>query len=107
MIAATDTDGGAEIVVKVVPRASKTAIAGESDGVVRIRVAAPPVDGAANEELVKFLSKLLGLSKTSVAIVSGNQSRSKRVRIAGLNAAAVREKLGPFIARSASKGEFC
>ena len=98
MIAATDTDGGAEIVVKVVPRASKTAIAGESDGVVRIRVAAPPVDGAANEELVKFLSKIFGVSKTSIEIVFGSQSRQKRVRISGVSAAAALEKLGPFIA---------
>jgi|SRR5690606_16924605 len=98
MIAATDTEAGAEFVVKVVPRASKTEIAGEADGVVRIRIAAPPVDGAANVELIKFLSKIFGVSKTSMEMVSGSQSRQKRVRIAGVRAAEVMEKLGPFIA---------
>ena len=98
MIAATDTEAGAEFVVKVVPRASKTEIAGEADGVVRIRIAAPPVDGAANVELIKFLSKIFGVSKTSIEMVSGGQSRQKRVRIAGVRAAEVMEKLGPFIA---------
>jgi uncharacterized protein len=93
MIAATDTDGGAEFTVKVLPRSSKTAIAGEAEGIVRIKIASPPVDGAANIELVKFLSKVFGVSKTSVKLVSGAQSRQKRVLIAGVTAAEVREKL--------------
>ena len=93
MIAATDTDGGVELVVKVVPRASKTALAGEADGVLRIRISAPPVDGAANVELVRFLSKIFGVAKTSVKLVSGAQSRQKRVLIAGVKAAEVNEKL--------------
>lgn len=63
------------------PRASKDEIVGEHDGALKIRVKAPPVDGAANKQLVKFLAKQFGVAKSDVIIESGETSRRKRVRI--------------------------
>ena len=68
--------------VRVAPRASRSEVAGLQDGVLRIRIAAPPVDGAANRELVKFLSKQLKVPQAAVTLVTGNNSRHKTVSIA-------------------------
>lgn len=70
-----------EIRVQVVPRASKSEVVGEHDGSLRVRVAAPPVDGAANEELIRVLAKKFGVPRSAVSIVSGEASRIKHVRI--------------------------
>ncbi|HMT07444.1 MAG TPA: DUF167 domain-containing protein [Pyrinomonadaceae bacterium] len=70
------------ITVRVVPRASKSEVVGEIDGVLKVRIAAPPVDGAANAELVKLLAKHFSVSKSSVEIVSGATSKTKIIRIA-------------------------
>lgn len=77
--------GTLEIKVLAVPRASKTEIKGEHDGYLRVRVAAPPVEGAANEELVGFFSKLLKLPRSAVEIVSGGMSRRKTLRLRGID----------------------
>jgi uncharacterized protein (TIGR00251 family) len=71
--------------VHVVPRASVTAVAGRHGDAVRIRVAAPPVDGAANAELVRFMAQQLGVSRGAVTIARGQSSRSKTVTIAGIS----------------------
>jgi uncharacterized protein (TIGR00251 family) len=71
--------------VLVVPRASATAVAGRHGDGVRIRVAAPPVDGAANEELVRFMAKRLGVSRAAVTIARGQSSRRKSVTIEGIS----------------------
>jgi uncharacterized protein len=70
--------------VKVVPGASQTEVAGWEGERVRIRIAAPPEKGKANKELVHFLSKRLGVSRTKIAVISGATSRIKRVEIEGL-----------------------
>jgi uncharacterized protein (TIGR00251 family) len=67
--------------VYIQPGAKKTEISGEHDGKLKIRVCAPPVEGAANEALVKFISKQLGLSRSKVNIVSGDKSRHKVLEI--------------------------
>jgi len=77
----------------VIPRAKRSTVDGERGGAVLIRLAAPPVDGAANEALVDFLAERLGLPRRQVSIVAGERSRDKRVQIAGLDAAAVRARL--------------
>ena len=77
----------------MVPRARATEVAGRHGGGVRIRVAAPPVDGAANEELVRFLAKRLDVPGSQVTIVRGHASRSKTVLIAGISTAAVLARL--------------
>jgi uncharacterized protein len=78
-----EEEGALVFAVRVVPRASRTAAAGEHDGALRVRVAAPPVEGAANEELARFLAKALGVAARDVEIVSGHASKSKRVRVRG------------------------
>jgi uncharacterized protein (TIGR00251 family) len=77
----TLADGKLKFGVQVVPRASRSEIVGEHDGLLRIRIAAPPVDGAANEELIKVLAKKFKVSKSSVDIVSGHSGRVKQVMI--------------------------
>ncbi|HEX7312347.1 MAG TPA: DUF167 domain-containing protein [Pyrinomonadaceae bacterium] len=86
MIGYREEGGALVFAVRVVPRASKTAAAGEHDGALKVRVAAPPVEGAANEELTRFLAKQLGVSAGSVEIVGGHASKSKVVRAAGAKA---------------------
>lgn len=71
------------LTVHVVPRASRSEIVGEHNGALRVRIAAPPVDGAANEELIRLLAKTYGVAKRDVTVVSGESSRTKRVRIEG------------------------
>lgn len=73
---------GVTFSVRVVPRASRSEMAGVQDGVLRIRIAAPPVDGAANRELIKFLSKQLKVPQAAVTLVTGNNSKHKTVSIA-------------------------
>ena len=84
----------ARITVRLTPRASREEIAGEREGVLQVRVTAPPVDGAANEALVRLLAKRLRVAKGAVAIVSGETSRSKVVEVDGLTEGEVRERLG-------------
>jgi uncharacterized protein (TIGR00251 family) len=87
MIETKESGGALTFRVRVAPRASKTAAAGEHDGALKVRVAAPPVEGAANAELARFLAKQLGVSASSVEIVGGHASKTKLVRVAGARAA--------------------
>ncbi len=83
-----DEGGGAlTFAVRVVARSSRTCAAGEHDGALKVRVAAPPVEGAANEELARFLARALGVPARAVSIVSGHASKQKRVRVSGADAA--------------------
>jgi uncharacterized protein len=75
---------GVLIDVRVIPRASRSAIAGTRDGALLVRLAAPPVEGAANAELIEVIATALGVSRRSVALVSGERSRQKRVKVAGI-----------------------
>ena len=81
-----EDDGALCFDVRVVPRASKSGTAGEHDGALRVRVAAPPVEGAANAELVRTLAKALGIPARAVEIVGGLASKNKRVRVRGADA---------------------
>ncbi|HZI18046.1 MAG TPA: DUF167 domain-containing protein [Pyrinomonadaceae bacterium] len=89
MIVVAETPEGITFGVRVVARASRTAIAGEHDGALKLRVAAPPVGGAANEELTRFLARALGVAAGAVEIVSGRASRSKVVRVRVASAASL------------------
>ena len=71
--------------LKVTPNASRSEISGFADGVLQVRIAAPPVKGKANKELTTFLSRALGVSKSSLAIVKGQTSRNKVIAIEGLS----------------------
>ncbi len=81
MIEFQERDREITFAVRVIPRASTTAIAGEHGGALKIRIAAPPVDGAANAELVRFLAKTFKVSRSDIEIVSGSNSKNKIIRI--------------------------
>jgi uncharacterized protein len=79
--------------IYVQPRASVTAIAGLHDGCIKIRLAAPPVDGAANAELVEFVADRLGIARQRVRLIAGHGSRRKVLEIEGMAAEVVRAAL--------------
>ncbi|HEU4801389.1 MAG TPA: DUF167 domain-containing protein [Gemmatimonadales bacterium] len=72
-------DGGVFLRVHVQPRASRSEVAGLHGDALKVRLRAPPVDGAANEELIRFLADALGLRRDAVTLVSGATSRAKRL----------------------------
>jgi uncharacterized protein (TIGR00251 family) len=84
MIDCLEKDGKLSFTVRVVPRASRSEIVGEFEGALRVRLAAPPVEGAANEELIRMLAGSFGLPRAAVEIVTGHSSRVKQVRVDGL-----------------------
>jgi len=88
-------DRGLIFAVRVVPRASRSEIVGEHNGALRIRIAAPPVSGAANRELVRILAKTFKLPQNAVEIVSGANSKSKTVRVRGADAATLEQLILP------------
>ncbi len=87
MIQFTEKDGAIIFAVRVVPRASRSEIVGELGGALKIKIHAPPVDGAANAELIKILSKRFDVPKSAVEILKGQTSKTKQVKIVGLSAA--------------------
>jgi uncharacterized protein (TIGR00251 family) len=78
-----ERDGITRFTVHVQPRASRTGISGAHDGALRVRLQAPPVDGAANEALVAFLAEALGVPRRLVRITGGASSRRKTVEVDG------------------------
>ena len=82
-------DGSVILTLHIQPGAKKTEIAGLHGEALKIRLAAPPVDGKANAALIAFLAKACGVSKSSVELVSGDTSRAKRVRVTGADTATV------------------
>jgi len=89
------SDGNIIFSVRVVPRASRSEIVGEQDGLLRVRIAAPPVDGAANEELVRVLAKEFGVARRSISIISGHSSRVKKISIEALMPAKLKAAVRP------------
>ena len=87
--------------VYVQPRASRSEVVGEHGDAVKIRLAAPPVDGAANEELLRFLAKLVGTPAGNVSIAAGESSRRKTVALTGVSLDDVQSAL----ARAARRAE--
>jgi len=93
MIRVVERAGEVVFDVRVTPRAGADGIVGVSEGVLRVRLAAPPVEGRANNALCRFLARCLNLPVSAVRIVSGEHSRAKRVAIRGASAQRV-ERLG-------------
>ncbi len=79
--------------MRLQPRASSSRITGEKDGVIQVRVTAPPVDGEANAALEKLVAKKLGIAKSKVEVVKGETSREKLLEIDGLGEADARRML--------------
>jgi uncharacterized protein (TIGR00251 family) len=90
----TEKNGAVIFSVRVVPRASKSEITGELDGALKVRIASPPVDGAANAELIKLLAKTFGVSKSEVEILAGHASRTKQLKISNLTAEKILQLAG-------------
>lgn len=84
---------GVLIMVRVIPRSGRSGIAGTRDGAVLVRLNAPPVDGAANAELIALIAGAIGVPKRAVSITSGAKSRSKTVHVMGVSEDHVRRKL--------------
>jgi len=80
---------GVRFHVRVQPRASRNEITGAIGGALKVRLQAPPVDGAANDALVAFLAEVLGVPKRGVRIVSGLSSRAKLIEVDGIATSAV------------------
>lgn len=93
MIQFKESAAGVSFAVRVQARARRTALAGVLDGAIKIALAAPPVDGKANEALIRFLAELLGVSRSAVEIVSGDTSRNKVVRISGVSIEQLQQRL--------------
>jgi uncharacterized protein (TIGR00251 family) len=92
-LAVRPATGGTLLPVRVTPRAGRTALDGVIDGALRVRLTAPPVDGAANVALIACLADQLRLPKSAVTIVAGAAARTKTLHIAGLTPEGVRARL--------------
>ncbi|MEO7083343.1 MAG: DUF167 domain-containing protein [Gemmatimonadaceae bacterium] len=94
-----EIDGRVRFLVRVQPRASRNEVVGAHGDAVKIRLTAPPVDGAANDKLVIFLSELLAVGRHSIMIVSGETSRSKLIEVSGITERAVRSAFSGAVAK--------
>jgi uncharacterized protein len=94
MIPVRNTPFGATFQVKVHPRAKKNAITGEVGDALKLMLTAPPVEGRANQACVAFLAEVLNVPRASVRISAGENSRRKVIRVAGVSADELRQKLG-------------
>ncbi|MDA8233395.1 MAG: DUF167 domain-containing protein [Clostridia bacterium] len=94
MVDIKEYPSGVTFKVRVQPRAAKNQLAGVYEDAVKVRLTAPPVDGEANEALLEFLAKVLGVAKSQVELVSGHTGRNKVVRVSGITLGEAREKLG-------------
>jgi len=92
-----ETAAGLVIRLHVLPRAKRCEIAGTHNGALKVKVTAPPVDDAANRAIIEFLSKELGLSKSSLQILTGLRSRDKIVQIKGLSVPDFLARISPEI----------
>jgi uncharacterized protein len=97
VIPLSESTAGVTLAVRVVPRAGRTGIAGTRGHALLVRLAAAPVDGAANEALVDCLAQLFDRPKRDITILSGHASRDKRVAIAGASAASVSARLSAIL----------
>ncbi|MHB1328803.1 MAG: DUF167 domain-containing protein [Gemmatimonadales bacterium] len=85
--------GGVRIDLHVQPRASRTEVAGLHGDALKLRIASPPVDGAANDEIVRFLAEQLGVARRAVTITAGASGRRKAVTVEGITVDAARRAL--------------
>lgn len=91
---ATDRPNGVRLSVHVRPRSSRSVILGVREGALDVALTSPPVEGAANAELVALLARALGLRRNDITIAAGASGRSKVIDVFGVNASQARERLG-------------
>lgn len=90
----TTTATGVRLAIVAKPRARRSAIRGVREGALEVAIAAQPIDGAANEELARFLAEILGLAKRDVVLLAGESAKQKRVELRGVSADEIRDALG-------------
>jgi len=93
MIPISETDAGVTFAIRVHPRARKAGITGELGDALKVSLTAPPVEGRANDACIEFFAKVLKLPRTSITISSGGGGRNKVIRVSGVTAQYVRERL--------------
>ena len=94
MLTINETAAGVTFAIKVQPRAKRNAIVGELGDALKVALAAPPVDGKANQACVEFFSEILRVPRSAVMIAAGDTSRNKVIRVVGISGALVKERLG-------------
>lgn len=94
MLDIIETTEGIIFTIRVLPRSSRSGIAGIQNGSLKIKITAPALEGRANEACITFLADLFGVSRGSVEILGGSKSRNKRVFVAGLTRAAMESITG-------------
>lgn len=100
MIPIHDTAAGATFAIRLHPRAKKNAITGTLGDALKLSLTAPPLDGRANDACIGFLAEVLRLPRSSVTIAAGHRSRNKVVRVAGVTASALAQRLAELLAGS-------
>jgi uncharacterized protein (TIGR00251 family) len=93
MVAIKETDQGITVAVRVHPRAKNNAIAGDLGDALKVSLTTPPIEGRANQACIEFFAKLLKVPRSSVTIASGQTSRNKVIRVAGVTGQYVRDRL--------------
>ncbi|MDP1993582.1 MAG: DUF167 domain-containing protein [Syntrophales bacterium] len=88
-ISIRETPAGAVFRIRVVPRASRSEVAGIQGDALKLRLNAPPLEGKANDECIRFLAEILGVKKAQVTIIAGHTARTKTVAVEGIKAGAV------------------
>jgi len=84
MISIQETKEGVVFSIRVIPRSSRSEIAGIQDDALKLKITSPPVEGKANEACIRVLSDLLGVRKSQITILSGHKSRNKRISVSGI-----------------------
>ena len=85
------------LAITVLPRSSKSEVTGIHDGLLKVRLSSPPVDGKANDECVKLFSKLFKVPKTDISIIKGDRSKRKKVKISGANADSIKRVIEQYV----------
>jgi len=93
MIPIHESPGGITFGVRVHPRAKKNAITGEIGDALKVSLTAPPIDGRTNQACIEFFARLLNVPRSSVTIASGRSSRNKVIRVVGVTAAYLRDRV--------------
>ena len=88
-ISIRETAAGAVFKIRVVPRASRSEVAGIQGDALKLRLNAPPVEGKANEECIRLLAEILGVRKAQVTIIAGHTARTKTIAVEGIRAEAL------------------
>src|SRR5580693_8985366 len=94
MLTIRDNDAGVTFAIKIHPRAKKNAITGQIGDALKLSLTAPPIEGRANDACIEFFAKLLKVPRSSVTIASGQSSRNKVIRVAGISVEEVRKTIG-------------